>query len=203
MADNEGPTRGGLTFDAEGHEGGPYHSRVLHVPSASSGLTLGRGYDMKERSRSEIRDHLALVGVDRAMAALLSQAAGRSGRDAEAFIAENDLEDFEIAWHQQLRLYEIVYDELARDTERLATKADVTRAYGATDWAALDPVIRDVLVDLRFRGDYTPACRRFLQAHVAANDRAAFAAAIGDRALWPNVPEDRFARRRDACNAII
>lgn len=197
------PARGRLTFDAEGQEGGPFHSRVLHVPTASSGLTLGRGYDMKERTRSEIRDHLLAVGLDPAMAALLSQAAGRAGPTAEEFIAENDLEDFEITPDQQVALFDIVYAELAADTERLATKADVTRAYGATDWAGLDETIREVLIDLRFRGDYTPSCRRFLQVHVAANDRAAFAAAVAARDLWPNVPPDRFNRRRDVCNAAL
>lgn len=89
-------TRGQLTFDAEGQESGPYHSRVLHVPSTSSGLTLGRGYDMKERTRSTVRDDLVVAGVPADMAALISQAAGRFGAAAEEFIAENDLEGFEV-----------------------------------------------------------------------------------------------------------
>ena len=53
------PNRGRLTFDAEGQEGGPFHSRHLHVPSSASGLTIGRGYDMKRRSKSDVRDDLA------------------------------------------------------------------------------------------------------------------------------------------------
>jgi hypothetical protein len=196
------PTRGRLTFDAEGQEGGRYHSRILHVPTASSGLTLGRGYDMKERSRSEIRDHLTAIGLDPSMAALISQAAGRSGAGAEEFIAENHLEAFEITPAQQIALFDIVYGELEADTRRLATKPDVVRAYGATDWGALDATIREALIDLRFRGDYTPGSRRFLQRHVAANDRAAFATAIADRDNWPNVPQDRFKRRCDFCKAV-
>ena len=195
------PARGRLTFDAEGREGGRFHSRILHVPTASSGLTLGRGYDMKERSRSEIRDHLLAIDLDPAMAALISQAAGRSGAGAEEFIAENHLEAFEITPEQQVALFDIVYRELEADTRRLATKPDVVAAYGATDWNALDTTIREVLIDLRFRGDYTPACRRILQRDVAANDRAAFGAAIADRDNWPNVPPDRFNRRRDFCGA--
>ena len=197
------PSCGSLTFDCEGQEGGPFHSRVLHVPTASSGLTLGRGYDMKERTRSAVRDHLREVGLDPAMAALLSQAAGRSGPGAEEFIAENDLEDFEISVLQQIALFDIVYGEIEADARRLATKSDVTRVYGATDWAALDPAIRDMLIDLRFRGDYTPGCRRFLQRHVAANDLEAFAAEIANRDRWPNVPPDRFNRRRDFCSAAL
>ncbi len=37
------PNLGRLTFEAEGNEKGPYHSRILHVPSPFSGPTLGRG----------------------------------------------------------------------------------------------------------------------------------------------------------------
>ncbi|MEX2642221.1 MAG: hypothetical protein WD270_02125, partial [Acetobacterales bacterium] len=90
--DMEQPGCGRLTFDAEGQEGGPWHSRRLHVPSASSGLTVGRGYDMKRRSREMVRDDLREAGVDPAVAALLSQAAGMQGERAEEFIEENDLE---------------------------------------------------------------------------------------------------------------
>jgi hypothetical protein len=48
------PTRGLITFEAEGveNQSSPYHSRYFHVPTPSSGLTIGRGYDMKERTKS-------------------------------------------------------------------------------------------------------------------------------------------------------
>src|SRR5690606_15881110 len=62
------PDRGGLTFDAEGTEGGKYHSRVLHVPGPSSGLTIGRGYDMGSKSAGEITTDLVAAGVELAMA---------------------------------------------------------------------------------------------------------------------------------------
>ncbi len=195
------PKEGRLTFDAEGQEGGFFHSRHFHVPSGSSGLTIGRGYDMKMRSRSDVRDDLAAAGVSSVEAALISQAAGLKGETAEEFLEENDLEDFEITPRTQLKLFEIEYRRQEADARRLATKADVTRAYGKTDWEGLHPVIKEVLVDLRFRGDYTPACRRFLQKHVAANDLGAFAKEVSDPERWPNVPSDRFNRRKKACAA--
>lgn len=197
------PSEGRLTFAAEGQEGGPFHSRRFHVPSASSGLTIGRGYDMKLRSKSEVRDDLSGAGLEPAMAALISQAAGMKGEQAEEFIEENGLEDFEITADVQSLLFEIEYARKVADTRRLATKADVTRAYGATDWDALDPTIKEVLVDLRFRGDYTPGCRKFLQVHVANNDLPAFAEELGDRSRWPNVPQDRFERRKTLCEAAV
>ncbi len=197
------PSVGRITFDAEGQEGGRYHSRHFHVPSPSSGLTIGRGYDMKLRTRSEIRDDLIAAGENPANAALISQAAGLKGDEAEEFIEENDLEDFEITSEAQLKLFEIEYERKVADTRRLATKADVTRVYGATDWDALHPAIKEVLVDLRFRGDYTPSCRRFLQEHVANNDLVTFANEIGNKDRWPNVPPDRFRRRKDFCDDAI
>ena len=198
-----GPTRGRLTFDAEGQEGGPYHSRKFHVPSMSSGVTIGRGYDMKERTKSQVRDDLLSAGLETAQAALISQAAGLSGAKAEEFIAENNLENFELINESQLALFGIEYQRQADDTKRLATKADVTEAYGRTDWDALNPVIREVLIDLRFRGDYTPSCRKFLQKHVAANALAAFVVEIGNRDRWPNVPQDRFDRRKRYCESAV
>lgn len=195
----EAPPFGRLTFEAEGQEGGPFHSRRFHVPSSSSGLTIGRGYDMKLRSKSQIRDDLVAAGLDSVSAALISQAAGMKGEQADEFIEENDLEDFEISKEVQLKLFEIEYRRKVEDTKRLATKPDVTRAYGATDWDALHPVIKDVLVDLRFRGDYTPACRRFLQVHVANNDLGRFVEEIRDRDRWPNVPQNRFDLRVSFC----
>jgi hypothetical protein len=193
------PAVGRLTFDAEGQEGGRFHSRHFHVPSSSSGLTIGRGYDMKLRRKSDIRDDLLAAGVDPAKAALISQAAGLQGDRAEEFIEENELEDFEITPEQQLGLFEVEYARQESDTRRLATKADVTRVYGATDWDSLHEGIKEILVDLRFRGDYTPASRRFLQVHVANNDTGAFSQQVCDPDNWPNVPRDRFERRKAFC----
>jgi len=47
MTDIPVPARGRLTFDAEGQEGGPWHSRHFHVPGATSGLIIGRSYDLR------------------------------------------------------------------------------------------------------------------------------------------------------------
>ncbi len=199
----EKPERGILTFNSEGQDGGPFDSRVFHVPSSRSGLTIGRGYDMKMRSKSEIRDDLTAAGVAPAMSALISHASGIEGPRAEEFIEENHLEDFKIEYGQQLKLFEIEYARKEADTKRLATKADVTNVYGATDWDALDATIKEVLIDLRFRGDYTPTTRRFIQKCVANNDLRAFAQEIGERDNWPGVPNERFKARKDFCEAAL
>ena len=45
------PEKGFIKFNVEGNdvENSPYFSQAFHIPSASSGLTIGRGYDMAHR----------------------------------------------------------------------------------------------------------------------------------------------------------
>lgn len=191
------PKAGVLTFEAEGQEGGPYHSRTLHVPSLTSGLTIGRGYDMKTKSKAQIKRDLVSVGVSEANATTLADAAGLAGESAKKFVRDNNLESFEISAEAQLKLFEVSYKSEASEVRRVCDKGDTKKVYGAVDWDKLDPMIKDVLVDLKFRGDYTGISRKIIQQHVAANDVAAFAKAVATRANWPNVPVDRFNRRKE------
>lgn len=190
------PARGRLTWDAEGQEGGRFHSRILHVPAASSGLTVGRGYDLRERTRVDVQQQLSKAGVDPSDASTLGGGVRLVGRAAEQFIVASDLLDFEVSPGCQLRLFETVYTEMEADVQRICAKQDVVVAYGPVDWGQLDTRIKDMLVDLRYRGDYTGASRRHLQASVVQNDLTAFAKAVSDPALWGDVPADRFERRK-------
>ncbi|MFT4923984.1 MAG: hypothetical protein ACI8WB_000062 [Phenylobacterium sp.] len=188
-------TQGQLTYDAEGMEGGPFHSRKLHVPSGSSGLTIGRGYDMKEKSSAKIAGDLSKADVAENAAILLSQAAGLFGDAAKQFIAEHDLAEFEISMHSQEVLFHATYEEMVKDVRRICDKPDCVAAYGAVDWDELDIKIKDVMVDLRYRGDYTPRSRKRIQSLVANNDVGVFTEALLDRDFWLQVPQDRFNRR--------
>lgn len=191
------PLIGKVTFESEGAEKGPYHSRVLHVPSPTSGLTLGRGYDMKMKNKFKINQDLIKAGLKVADAQKLSDASGLSGNTAKAFIKTQKLEKFEITQQQQVNLFNISYKEEEAETKRLCTKVDVTSKYGKCDWAKLDSAIKQILVDLKFRGDYTGRTRKFLQKHVAANDTKGFLKVLSDRSKWisQRVPSDRFQRR--------
>lgn len=201
------PLQGKVTFESEGAEGGPYHSRILHVPSSTSGLTIGRGYDMKTKNSVKITQDLVSSGVARKDASLLSKAAGLFGATAKNFIKTNKLDKFEITQQQQLKLFEITYREEEAESKRLCTKADVQTAYGQCNWAALDPAIKQIVVDLKFRGDYTGGTRKFLQKHIVANDTKAFLKELSDRKNWlmQRVPTDRFQRRINffRTNAVI
>ena len=191
----EAPSVGLVTWDAEGTEGGRFHSRTLSVPSDSSGLTIGRGYDMKERSAATLATDLSAAGVPAADAARISKAAGLSGAAARTFIADQQLGSFEISKVAQVALFMTTYNALKADVARICAKPDVVAAFGACDLAKTDRAIVDILVDLRFRGDYTGTSRGLVQKAAAKNDLAGFATALQNPANWPNVPRDRFNRR--------
>ena len=191
---------GQLTFEAEGTEGGRFDSRrASKPPGQSSGITIGRGYDMGRRTQRGVLADLLTAGLPAPLAEQLSQAAGLRGRRAEEFLLREGKRLPRISVEEQRSLFLAVsYPAALADVQRICKKPDVVARFGATDWDRLDPRIKEVLVDLRFRGDYTPATRTLIQRSVATNDLAGFRHALADRNFWieeQRVPLDRFARR--------
>jgi len=197
MADVLNPTRGMVTFESEGVEspGSQFHSRVLHVPSNTSGVTIGRGYDMKMKSSAKIEAELASAGVPAADAKEIAKAAGLSGAGARAF--RDAHKNFQISQEAQVKLFDISYREEEAEVKRISAKPDCVAAYGAADWDKAHPAIRDIFVDLKFRGDYTSASRKLAQKLLVNNDLKGLAACMKTQANWSAVPSDRFRRRND------
>lgn len=71
------------------HEAQRKVSHALHHPTAASGVTIGAGYDMKERTAAAIERDLILAKVPAAAARIAAQGAGLSGARADAFVAEH------------------------------------------------------------------------------------------------------------------
>ncbi|MDK1286620.1 hypothetical protein [Pseudoalteromonas umbrosa] len=189
------PSVGQFTFEQEGQEGGRYHSRVLHVPSQYSGLTIGRGFDLKHRSSEQIIQALKLAGVAFEDAQLLAKASGLYGSEAKEFIEKHGLQGFEVSPKEQVLLFEQTYEVMAKDVKRICDKADCVKVYGPVNWENLHPKIKDILIDLRYRGDYTPTTRRRIQRYVVQNDLEAFSKEMSDKELWHKVPSERFKQR--------
>ena len=61
---------------------GPYFSGVPHVPGRWSGVTIGRGYDIKEKSGNKIKRDLTAAGVDPGIAETFASASGLMGTRA-------------------------------------------------------------------------------------------------------------------------
>lgn len=200
--------RGQLTFDAEGREEGRFFSRqISKPPGAASGVTLGRGYDMGLRTPKQVENELRAAGVSESHSRLFASGAGKRGAAAEKFVKENLHRLPLLGTHEQKRLFEkVLYPWYERDTRRLSEKPDVVRRYGAVQWGDLNPAIKDVLVDLRFRGDYTPRTRQKLQSLVVRNDIEGLLQVMQDRNFWINsmgVPADRFELRAGRLRSAI
>ena len=77
----------------------------------------------------------------------------------------------------------------------VATSATVVQLYGPTNWDTLNQKIKDILIDMTYRGDYTPYARTLIQKYEVNNDLADFTAAMSIRVNWPEVPLARFNGR--------
>lgn len=190
--------QGQLTFDAEGREnpGGRFHSRVPHVPGGASGVTIGRGYDIGQHTAAGTVNDLTAAGISPEQAEAYAGASGRSGQGAAAWLSQNRGALGEITPEQQAALFGTTYGEHLADVERISNKDDVVEAYGASSMDRVDPAIRDLFVDLRYRGDYHGTSRRHVQQYAVGNDLPGLAEDLADRDLWASVPQDRFDRRR-------
>ena len=199
-----------ITYDAEGNDDPDsiWYSRRPHVPSSSSGVTIGRGYDMRDKTKSQIERDLKEAGINEQKAKLFSEAAGLKGKDAKDFLKENELNDYEISEYQQRKLFQKSYSEKEEYTKYLYNKTDVVKTYGESpEWDKLNPTIREILVDLTYRGDYDGKTRKKIQEHIVKNDLEGLATVINDRDYWqevrPGLPNDRFNRRADLINGAI
>ena len=194
---------GQLTFDAEGTEGGRYHTRKAHWPGGASGVTLGRGYDLGQHTAAKIVADFRAAGISEAVAHEYATAKGLTGPRAAAWLAKHRASLAEITPEQQEALFRATYQEHLEDVEGIsgryaASTAKARHGHEADfdiDFSRLDPVIKDILVDLRYRGDYTHDTRIHVQPPAIANDLAALARVMADRSKWSRVPKDRFDRR--------
>lgn len=196
---------GQLTFDAEGTDrAGPYFSRTAHWPGGSSGVTIGRGYDMGQRTRLQVVRELVAAGVSLRDASALSSASGLRGAQAERFLGHYRDNLPSITPEQQKRLFETITSfETIADIKRILGKPDLISQYGEIQWEELPLEMREILFDLRYRGDYTPATRACIQPYIVTGDLAGLADAMSDVDFWRqhNVPLDRIGRRAEYAQA--
>ncbi|WP_299494363.1 hypothetical protein [uncultured Shewanella sp.] len=167
---------GQLTFDSEGNDVTDHHlfTRTPHIPHNSkgivfdnSGITIGRGLDLGKRTASEIESlfNQAAIHAKPISPALLTWLKGAANKrrqvgyeywktlDANVPKAEQ-----EITRKMQHHLFNVVYANYMTDTKRITIKQSVCDAYlngKKIDWDALPQNVREILIDLTYRGDYT------------------------------------------------
>ena len=212
---------GGLTFEAEGNDiaGNLYYSRVPHLPPSPSGVTVGRGYDLGQHTAAQIRNILLRTGFPAGNDFnLLVGAAGLRGTAAANYNNANGqaLRAIELTREQQYLLFQQTYIEEHAEARRLYVNH--IQGGGGPNWENLDIAIRDVLVDMKFRGDFRyvsagnprnhPQLSADFRNAVTQNDPAALCSVFADnQARWQQlhiandntsgwgVPEGRFLAR--------
>ncbi|WP_436883200.1 hypothetical protein [Enterobacter asburiae] len=196
--------KGQLTFDAEGNDqdASPWFSRKIHWPGGVSGVTIGRGYDLGQQASSEA--DLSLTGVANPLKAWLVGSQGLSASSAHARFnsASVEVHNSNITRKQQHDLFMLTYKRLEDDVKRICQKNSTIQSYHPNPqvspnqaWDSIPEKIKEVLVDLRYRGDYTTHARSLLQHYAYTGDLHAFGQVLSNRSNWMNVPEDRFNRR--------
>jgi hypothetical protein len=150
---------GKITFDAEGNdnETSPHFSRVVHWPgNDESGVTLGRGYDMGNRSSAAVEADLVAAGVGSAKAKEFAKGAGKKGQKAKTFVKDNKATLGQITREQQQKLFDIIYPKYVERAKLNYEKWTVDEAGAGLDgkvkWENLDAPIRDILVDFVYQG---------------------------------------------------
>ncbi|MBI5276888.1 MAG: hypothetical protein HY854_10545 [Burkholderiales bacterium] len=146
-------TQGQVTFDAEGNDDpkSPHFSRVLHWPGGKSGVTIGRGYDLKSRNAGSVESDLTKASLDNETAKAIAKGVGLSGQAAMDFVAMNKLKVGEISGFVQHSLFENIYPdylERGRKNYEYWTSTEKDRVL----WNNLHPAIRDILVDFVYQG---------------------------------------------------
>lgn len=142
--------RGQVTFDAEGNDlvDSLYFSRKLHWPAGKSGVTLGRGYDMRHRTRSQVYAQLIEAGFDSAAAENFSLGATLSGPSAQAFVKQNRDEFGAISHQEQIVLFEeVLYPAYEAAAIR---RYESVAGQNSPKWNELNERIRDVAVDFTY-----------------------------------------------------
>lgn len=145
---------GQVTFDAEGNDikGSAFFSRRIHwPPTALSGVTIGRGYDIGSRKEEDSFKDLTSAGVPDSQARMIASGSGLKGGQAKIFVDKNRDAIGEISHSMQKNLFELIYpgyiQRAANNYRRWTSSFN-----DAVEWNQLKPAIRDVLVDFVYQG---------------------------------------------------
>lgn len=156
------PKEGLLTFRAEGDnfKGSLYYSRTIHWPGNrsscagnASGVTIGRGFDMGNRTKAEVYNTLIMSGVPSENARKIADGAGLRYCRAMTFVINNKEIIKDITEGQQLVLFNITYADYLNRAKRFYYRR---KGKGAIEWEKLDQKVRDVFVDMFYQGRLNP-----------------------------------------------
>jgi len=197
---------GQITFDAEGIDYitavEPFKqpmntrnfSRILHCPDLYSGVTLGRGYDMKERSPGEILTHFRQSGIEEYKSVICSKSYGLAGNAAKNFIKNYGYLIGEITHQQQIKLFNISYKQ-KKDYAYGVYFRQSRHIDNALEWDDIDFRIKETFVDIIYQG--IPGVRPLIALIAAGASKEHVADFIAKDPKQKNYPERLKARLRN------
>ncbi len=199
--------KGKLTFDSEGMDDSqpgieiddPLFTRKPHVPTNSSGnviggsgITIGRGFDVGQFETAQIEAIFTETErhtkpLPTTLRTWLKEGAGKKGSVAQSHFTTlatriPNQADRMITRKQQHYLFLETYKRIRQDVQRITNENDAT--YGSANLDTLNPQLVDVIVDLRYRGDYHGLSRPYIQKSFVDNDYEAVKKAISAACLW-------------------
>lgn len=204
--------KGQFTFDNEGDdiESSHYFSRKAHVPNnngaviGQSGVTIGRGLDIgnpptgatgQSPSRLNLKALFQESGLAPELSDWLLSVEGIKKESALQSLNNSVLDDDELTLtrKQQHLMFNVVYEYMEEKTRILLTKPDVQAKFGVVDWDNLPRNVKDVLVDLTYRGDNSPRTRKgFVPTLVGFNGGEHFKDIMSSESpLWEGVNSER------------
>lgn len=155
-------------------EGSDAATKYIHRPqTASSGVTLGKGYDIGSRTETQVVTELTAAGMSNDQATKVSKGAGLTGAAADTFIANNKTDIGEIPKDVQYSLLATMLEDYKAKAKAAATSttadsgntnakarevkdgvAEGTYVMTEDQWNGLHPAMVELLTDLRYQGGY-------------------------------------------------
>ncbi|MDX9723114.1 MAG: peptidoglycan-binding protein [Myxococcota bacterium] len=188
-------SKGQMTFNVEGNDDelSASFSRRASVPAPGSGVTIGRGFDLAHSGLNEekTKELLIQAGVSEADAAALAKGVGITDYEKAKEFAYNHRHII-LTHEQQKAIFSWQYED------KKSYAAGRINAWTGTDLNACSEPMQELLVDLFFRGDMTKSKwnANGFAAIVEKNDLSGMLTKLGQRGLWSNVDDNRFAVRQ-------
>lgn len=144
------PTNYDFTYNQEiGHQG---QSLIPHFPGGKSGVTIGPGYDMSQRTPEEIYQDLTAAGIDPETVQMLMGAAHKSGGEAQHWVHSHH--NIHITEEQQRFLfYHILvpeYEERTQQQLQLYVESHPEIDPTIADWDNLSDKQKQMLFDFTY-----------------------------------------------------
>ena len=210
--------KGQFTFDNEGNdiESSIFYSRKAHVPHnpsgvviGKSGVTIGRGLDVgnpptgatgQSPSALNLRELFQKSGLTPDLSNWLLSVEGIQKEAALESLNNSGLDNktLTLTRKQQHLMFNEVYAYMEEKTRILLTKPDVRAKFGVVDWDNLPLNVREVLVDLTYRGDNSPRTREgFVPALVNFDGDSFVDVMDSENRLWADVDNNRRESREN------